>query len=92
MQKPMANNAILKEGDVIRIQGELTFNTVMLLWKEGRSLIAGSRIVDLSEVSRADSAGVALLCEFKRCQRDLQFQHISEQLKNIIQLSGLNFA
>ena len=80
---------MLKENDVIRVSGELTFDTVMSLWQESRPLLSEAVTVDLSDVTRADSAGVALLCEFKRRQHDVRFQHISQKLQNIIDLSGL---
>lgn len=81
---------MVKENNVIRVKGELTFDTVMPLWKESQSLFSSAVTVDLSDVVRADSAGVALLCEFKRRQHDVRFQHVAEKLQSIIDLSGLS--
>ncbi|MAZ78131.1 MAG: hypothetical protein CMF39_05580 [Legionellaceae bacterium] len=86
----MKPKPMVKDNNVIRIKGELTFDTVMSLWKANDALVADAKVVDLSEVTRADSAGVALLCEFKRRQHDLAFQHTPEKLENIIKLSGLS--
>jgi phospholipid transport system transporter-binding protein len=47
------------------LQGELNFATVVASLKQSDNLI-GSGVIDISGVSRADSAGLALLLELRR--------------------------
>jgi phospholipid transport system transporter-binding protein len=53
----------------------------------------GEIIIDLEEVSRSDSAGLALLVEWwKLAQRrniSLRFKHLPEQLQDIARISDL---
>jgi len=81
---------------VYRIIGELNMSTVPQLLKDMSVLFSvngESRIIDLAEVSRSDSAGLALLLEWQRVaeQQDIQlsFRNLPEQMQAIIQVSGL---
>lgn len=47
----------------LRLSGALDRAAVIVLWPQLKSLLAGARALDLSEVPRVDSAGVALLAE-----------------------------
>ncbi len=58
------------------VEGELTFATVMPLWRKTQPLLArasGKVIIDLQGVTRADSAALGLLVEWLRlgAKRDL---------------------
>ena len=82
---------------VYRIIGELNMSTVPQLLKDMSQLFSvngESRIIDLTEVSRSDSAGLALLLEWQRLAKEqdiqLTFRNLPEQMQAIIQVSGLD--
>ncbi len=83
------------EGSV-RLCGELNFSTVPALLREGGSLFDGRGQVtmDLKDVTRSDSAGLALLVEWTRQAQAqgavLSFHNISPQMLAIAQVSGLD--
>lgn len=80
-----------------RIVGELTFNTVPEIAKKGLALFNGAGAdlrIDLREVSRTDSAGLALLIAWlryaKKENKSLQFLNIPAQMLAIAQISSLD--
>jgi phospholipid transport system transporter-binding protein len=79
------------------IKGELNMQTVPALAVSAKQLLAnaeGELNVDLSGVSRADSAGLVLLIELQRLARQqkftIRFSHLPEQLGQIMRLSELH--
>jgi anti-anti-sigma factor len=76
-----------------QLRGELSFATVNKLLEGADSLIS-KEILDLSEVTRCDSAGIALLLELQRraqrAGRKLQLTGASAQLKQLIHSYALN--
>ncbi len=81
-----------------RLTGALSFDTVPGLWREVRGWAdaagTGREIgVDLSGVTRADSAGLALLIEMQRLARSrgskLHFLNTPTQLLDLIRANGL---
>lgn len=79
-----------------RVRGELTFGTVTRLSSESAPLFASGpeRLeVDLGEVSRADSAGLALLIEWLRRAREngkaILFRRVPPQIRAIARVSDL---
>jgi phospholipid transport system transporter-binding protein len=80
----------------LSLEGELSFETVVKLLGEIRRLLnQGVEIqVDLQGVSRADSAGLALLVEWMRIANELgksiQFLNIPQQMLAIARVSGLD--
>jgi phospholipid transport system transporter-binding protein len=79
------------------ISGELTMQSVPALAETARTLLAqaqGELEVDLSGVSRADSAAIALLIDIQRQARrrkcGIRFRHLPEQLSQILRLSELH--
>ena len=80
------------------VSGMLTFDTVSALYKTADSWFAGEgeMIIDLAQVSRADSAGLALMVEWlRRAQaagRRLRFANIPEQMQTLIRVNGLQDA
>lgn len=84
------------EPGLFRLSGELTFDTVPELLKEGARLLASAAElrIDLSGVRRADSAGLALLAEWLReaGQRrlTLRYLNVPAQLHNLARVSGLD--
>lgn len=85
------------DGNHFVITGELNMHTVPDLASSAHSLlagVAGDLSVDLSGVSRADSAALALLIDLQRLARrqqsTIRFQHLPEQLEQILRLSELH--
>ncbi|MBI3899972.1 MAG: STAS domain-containing protein [Gammaproteobacteria bacterium] len=84
---------------VIAVAGELTFNTVPDVFQQSGGWFAkanGPVTIDLSELRRTDSAGLALMLEWLNCARaagrELKLVHVPEQMRSLIRLSGLNQA
>lgn len=81
----------------IRVTGELTLVTVPDLWRESRGLLQGGSgpcRVDLSGVTRSDSAGVALLVGWmKDCAGThgdhLIFTGMPERMRALVAVSDL---
>ena len=78
------------------LQGELGFRTVSAaLLQAGARLQGEARIeVDLRDVSRADSAGLALLVEWLReaenAGNEIVFINVPDQLRSIARVCGLD--
>jgi len=79
----------------LEIHGELSFASVPALWRDCRAQCAeGNAIdIDLGQVQRSDSAGLALLIEWLReAQRSgasLRFFNIPAQMLEMARASGL---
>jgi len=84
-----------KDGGDYELSGELTFDTVNALYRRSDELFAasGDIEVDLSRVSRVDSAGLVLLVEWaRRATRNnelLRFTGMSDQLKTMARINGV---
>jgi len=83
--------------DLLRVNGELSYATVPDLLEQGAALLAGrsARVrLDLGGVTRADSAGLALLVEWLRAARgrraDIVFRNVPPQMLAIARVSGLD--
>jgi phospholipid transport system transporter-binding protein len=80
------------------VAGELTLDTVPSLWQQlqASQLLAGAKAADLSAVTDADSAGVALLIAWRAsCKTggvDLQFSAIPARIIALAQLTGAEVA
>lgn len=76
--------------------GEVTFVTVPMLLRQGEDMFAsaGEVVLDLQEVTRSDSAGLALLVEWTRRARqhdvNLSFKNVAEQMLAMATFSGLS--
>lgn len=88
-----------RDSGVLAVSGALTFDTVPDVYPGSVEWIAqaGSAItVDLVEVQKADSAGLALLLEWlhraRAAGRELRFVNVPEQVRSLVQVSGLNRA
>ncbi len=82
------------DGETWQLSGELNFATVGILLKEftlRTQQQAWPKVLDLKEVQRTDSAGVAFLLELLRLSRanPIQFQHIPAQMHSIAQVGGV---
>lgn len=80
----------------VDVSGVLSFETVpVFLGGETNWLDTGGGplTVDLKAVSRADSAGLALMLEWLRrtraAGRELHFVNVPEQVRHLIEVSGL---
>lgn len=81
----------------MNVIGHLDFANVAGLVDPGKEFIRKSSelaiVVDLSGVILCNSAGIALMTEWlryaKRLDKNLQFVNIPEQMRAIIELSGL---
>ena len=93
----MSKKATIKrEDNHLSVTGELNYQTVVSLWKESLFLFTKNTAefyFDLSKVSSANSAGLALLLEWikfaKRQKKTIQFHNIPDQLLSIAAVSGV---
>lgn len=85
----------VQEGEYT-LSGELTFQSVPQVWRTGNRLFDGANKVsiNLAAVSRADSAGLALLVDWTRWAQHhdatIQFVDIPAQMLAIARVSGLD--
>lgn len=77
------------------VSGALTFETVPALYQSTLAWFAGEGefVIDLARVTRADSAGLALLIEWLRraraANRPLRFTGMPPQVETLIRVNGL---
>ncbi len=77
------------------LSGELSFETVPDAWRDTQNLFAAREVLrfDLAGISRADSAGIALLIEWLRLARQrgarVSFEHVPAQILAIARVTGL---
>jgi phospholipid transport system transporter-binding protein len=80
----------------LQFQGELSFATVPALWEQWRAVSSGQAKLDveLSNVQRSDSAGLALLVDCVRYAQQtgqvVRFFNIPAQMLAIARVSGLD--
>jgi len=92
----MAAATAERDGDTLRVGGELNFASVVDLWRATGPLFATDppARVDLGGVSHANSAGVALLVDWlsqaRDRQRELVFLNVPAQMRAIIQVADLD--
>lgn len=92
------SSRIEKQGEgKFLISGLLEFATATQLARQGNELfkIEGDALVlDLGGVTRSDSAGLALLIEWRRVaeqrKQTLSFSNIPQQLLDIAEVSGID--
>lgn len=90
----------VKANGGIAIIGELNHQTVPALLKSSGTLFdtgngqRGDLDIDLTAVSRSDSAGVALLIEWlrraKKSQRQIRFNNMPKQMHEIAKVTGVD--
>jgi phospholipid transport system transporter-binding protein len=79
-----------------RISGELVFATVPTLLAQGPRLFNGQQglVIDFGGVTRADSAGLALMLEWlevcRRAGRSLHFRCVPQSLLDIARVSNVS--
>jgi len=85
-----------REDGCFLLAGTLTFKTVPVIWKQGLDLFseAPSLLLDLSQVKRSDSAGVALLVDWMRFARrhnkPISYINMPNQMLAIVRASSLD--
>jgi len=93
----MNGNGVVRRADgAIEVNGALTFETVPQFFAGSGDWLDGgpeALTVDLKNVTRVDSAGVALMLEWREraraAGRELRFANLPEQVRHIIRVSGL---
>ncbi len=94
-KEPSASIGLSEDGR-LQVAGELSFKSVPALVSRSREFFKkGSDLdIDLANVSRADSAGVALLIEWQRQaqkqNKSVCFFNIPSQMLAIARLSGVD--
>ena len=76
----------------LSLQGELVHNSLADLWQQRHQVLSGIRTVDLSQLSRVDSAGLALLVHFTasyEAKDPLILQGVPPALRSLIVLYNL---
>ena len=92
----MAEATAERDGDTLRVQGELEFDSVVALWNATESLFAASppARIDLKGIHRANSAGVALLVawlgQIQRHRQAVLFVNVPAQMRAIIEVADLD--
>ena len=92
----MAAATAEREGDTLRVRGDLDFDSVAALWNATESLLADDppARIDLQGVSHANSAGVALLVawlgQVQRRQQTVMFVNVPAQMRAIIEVADLD--
>ncbi len=85
-----------QEQQRILIDGELSFNTARIALEQAENIFADltELNIDLSSVSRSDSAGVAVLVDWmryaKQNNKEVVFHNIPAQILAIASASGLD--
>lgn len=91
----MATATTERDGDTLRVAGELNFDSVAELYAASQLFLSEPPIrqIDLGGIRHSNSAGVALLVEWLRQARNrrqnLVFIHIPPQMQAIIQVVEL---
>jgi phospholipid transport system transporter-binding protein len=83
---------IVDKNDVWRLSGELSFATVgSLLTEFSQQIVTHTppKVLDLSKVSRVDSAGLALLIEWLKQSANITFRNIPDQMQSLANVSGV---
>jgi phospholipid transport system transporter-binding protein len=83
---------MVREGEVLRVDGRLTLETVPALLEEATAKLAGARRIDLAGVTEVDSSAVALALEWQRqaAGATLAFDNVPESMRNLARLYGVS--
>ncbi|CAI1173908.1 Probable phospholipid ABC transporter-binding protein mlaB [Serratia proteamaculans] len=75
------------------LRGELDRETLLPLWEQRETLLADKTVLDVTQLQRVDSSGLALLVHLReqQCQRgvELKISGVSDRLKTLITLYNL---
>lgn len=82
-----------RDGERLALQGELDQDTLNGLWDAREQAMQGVSVIDLSDVSRVDTAGLALLIHLvdrtKQPGQAVRLESVSENLRTLAQLYNL---
>lgn len=85
-----------RDGDVVRVEGPLTLQTVTAALHQSRSVFPESGsplVIDLSGVEESDSAALALLLEWlrqgRRGKREVRYRNLPQRLLQLARISDL---
>lgn len=94
--KDLYSIAIDADTDLLKVKGELTFVTANAIFQQSQTLFApiSALDIDLADVTRSDSAGLALLVEWIRSARQknktIVFHNVPDQILAIASASGVD--
>ncbi len=87
------NQITVEEANTWRLSGELSFATVGALLVEfaQRADSSPPKVLDLCDVTRTDSAGLALLIEWLKQTKEISitFRNLPTQMLNLADVSGV---
>lgn len=82
------------EDDTLLLRGELDRVTLLALWEQRDTVLAGIRYLDVSRLDRVDSAGVALMLHLCALQTrrggGLALTGVTDKLRTLITLYHLD--
>jgi phospholipid transport system transporter-binding protein len=90
----LATEAVLPEGERLRITGSITIHNVVEVVEQGIALFdQGGKTIDLSQVQDVDSSAVSMLLEWQResvrRKHRITFVNVPEKLKSLLRLYNL---
>ncbi|WP_445611571.1 lipid asymmetry maintenance protein MlaB [Hafnia alvei] len=82
------------EEDTLKLIGILDRDSLMSFWDDRHTLLEGKKRLDLSELTRVDSAGLAMLVHVQNTPASgasqIVITGVSERLRTLIALYNLN--
>jgi len=76
------------------LKGDLDRETLLPLWQQRHTLLAGKQVLDLAQLGRVDSTGLAMLVhlrdEAEKRGAPLALTGITDRLETLITLYNLN--
>ncbi|MCT4705436.1 lipid asymmetry maintenance protein MlaB [Enterobacteriaceae bacterium H11S18] len=82
-----------RDGNTLKLAGELDSETVQTLWAKRDKVMSGVQSLDLSDLSRVDTAGVALLihliAQARKQGTEMRLSGASDKLQTLVQLYNL---
>ncbi|OVZ95376.1 lipid asymmetry maintenance protein MlaB [Yersinia alsatica] len=79
--------------ETLVLQGELDRETLLPLWQQRETLLVGKTHIDVSQLQRVDSSGLALLVHFRELRSkqgvSLTITGVSDRLSTLIELYNL---
>lgn len=84
---------IERAGNELRLAGALTIANAVEVCEEGKKLMNGSVVFDLSKVTEVDSAALSVLFEWRRAARarnaEVSFRNLPDSMQSLAQLYGV---
>jgi phospholipid transport system transporter-binding protein len=78
-----------REGETLRLSGELDQDLLNPLWDKRQEAMQGVTLIDLTDVTRVDTAGVALLAVGKKQGTSVMLHGASDNVVTLAQLYNL---